>query len=118
MCLADRCSLVVFTESTLAMGSIGPLRDVTGHQLFSRRRQVEAKFEVLWTRLGPVVSNALHLWTQHDSKPASEDPAFPISLFSLAQVWLTFVTLYWGLEVFALVVPAVSASSLEFARAV
>lgn len=52
MCLADRCSLVVFTESTLAMGSIGPLRDVTGHQLFSRRRQVEAKFEVLWTRLG------------------------------------------------------------------
>lgn len=68
MCLADRCSLVAFTESTLDMGSIGPLRDVTGHQLFSRRRQVEAKFEVPWTRLGPVVSNALHLRSQRDSK--------------------------------------------------
>lgn len=35
MCLADRCSLAVFTESTLDTGSIGPLRDVTGHQLLS-----------------------------------------------------------------------------------
>lgn len=96
------------------MGSI--VRDVTGNQLFSRQRRVEAKLEVPWMRLGPVASNARQLWSQHDSTPASQDPAFPDSPFSLAQIWLTFVT--GGRRVFAPVVPAVAGSGLEIARAV
>lgn len=69
-------------------------------------------------RVSVLLSPMLFIWGLSVTPNEERGSCLPhLSVFS-PQIWLTFVTLYWGLGGFALEVPVVSGSSLEFSWAI